>query len=246
MNTPILVSIVTVGMSVVAPRSSMAQDVRHVVSQIANHAGGSNALMTTVTVRADAATKPYSPMIFGGFLEHFGHQIYGGVFEPGSPLSDEKGFRKDVVETLKELKVPIVRWPGGCYVSGYHWEDGVGKDREPTDDMAWGVVEPRTFGTDEYVGLCRLLGWEPYICNNPGNGTIAEMKAWIEYCNGSKGKSAQMRKDNGYDVPLNVKIWSIGNENYGAHEIGDKPVEEWAPLVLAAAKEMKAAAPQSS
>ena len=196
-----------------------------------------------VTVDTDTPSKPYSPMIFGGFLEHFHTQVYGGVFDPGSPLADKNGFRRDVVTALKELKVPIVRWPGGCYVSGYHWEAGVGKKRRPTDDMAWGVVEPNTFGTDEYVELCRLLGWQPYICNNAGNGTIQEMRNWVEYCNASKGPYAQMRKDNGYDKPRNVKLWSIGNENWGQHEIGYKPIEQWAPLVLAAAKEMKAADP---
>jgi len=199
--------------------------------------------MAAVTVDTTAGTRPYSPMIFGGFLEHFGRQIYGGVFDPASPLSDEKGFRKDVVKALKELKVPIIRWPGGCYASGYHWEDGVGKKRNPTDDMAWGVVEPHTFGTDEFVELCRVLGCEPYICNNAGNGTIEEMKGWVEYCNRSKGRYAQMRRDNGYDRPRNVKIWSIGNENWGRHEIGYKPIEKWAPLVLDAAKEMKASDP---
>ena len=113
-------------------------------------------------------------MIFGGFLEHFGDQVYGGVFDPGSPLSNDRGFRLDVAEALRELKVPVVRWPGGCYVSGYHWENGVGKDRKPTDDMAWGVVEPNTFGTDEFVELSEFMGWEPFICNNAGNGTIGE------------------------------------------------------------------------
>ena len=140
-------------------------------------------LEARLTIRENASTLVYDPMIFGGFIEHFGRQIYGGLFDPGSPLSNESGFRLDVLEALRELKVPIVRWPGGCYVSGYHWENGVGKDRSPTDDMAWGVVEPNTFGTDEFVELCRLLDWEPYICNNAGNGTIKEMRDWLEYCN---------------------------------------------------------------
>lgn len=200
-------------------------------------------LQAIVTIDTDAPSVPYSPMIFGGFLEHFDHQIYGGVFEPGSPLADENGFRKDVLEALKELRVPIVRWPGGCFVSGYHWELGVGKNRKPTDDMAWGVIEPNTFGTEEFVKLCRVAGWQPYICNNAGNGTVDEMRNWVEYCNGSGGKYAQMRKDSGHDEPWNVKIWSIGNENWGQHEIGYKPVEQWAPLVLEAAKAMKVADP---
>ncbi|UCG49964.1 MAG: hypothetical protein JSU94_09295 [Phycisphaerales bacterium] len=198
----------------------------------------------TVTIDTDTASKPYSPMIFGGFLEHFGRQIYGGVFDPGSQLSDKDGFRRDVVAALKELKTPVVRWPGGCYVSGYHWEAGVGKERKPTDDMAWGVIEPHTFGTDEFVKLCRLLGWQPYICNNAGNGTVEEMSNWVEYCNATTGKYAQMRRDNGHVRPLNVNIWSIGNENWGRHEIGYKPIEQWAPLVLEAAKAMKAADPR--
>ncbi len=198
----------------------------------------------TVTIDTDARSKPYSPMIFGGFLEHFGRQVYGGVFDPGSPLSDKDGFRLDVVAALKELKSPVVRWPGGCYVSGYHWERGVKNSRKPTDDMAWGVIEPNTFGTDEFVKLCRLIGWQPYICNNAGNGTVEEMRNWVEYCNGRTGKYAQMRKDNGHPDPQDVNIWSIGNENWGRHEIGYKPIEQWAPFVLEAAKAMKAVDPQ--
>jgi alpha-L-arabinofuranosidase len=198
----------------------------------------------TVTIDTHAPAVRYSRMIFGGFLEHFERQVYGGVFEPGSPLSGTNGFRKDVLAALKELGVPVVRWPGGCYVSGYHWEAGVGKSRQPTDDMAWGVVEPNTFGTDEYVELCRLLGWQPYICNNAGNGTIAEMRNWVEYCNGRTGPYAQKRKDNGYAEPREVGLWSIGNENWGRHEIGYKPIEQWAPLVRTAAQEMKAADPR--
>lgn len=197
----------------------------------------------TVTIDTAAPPVVYNRMIFGGFLEHFDRQIYGGVFEPGSPLSDEHGFRKDVLDALKELGVPVVRWPGGCYASGYHWESGVGKSRKPTDDMAWGVVEPNTFGTDEFVELCRAAGWQPYICNNAGNGTVEEMRNWVEYCNGEDGKYAQQRAANGFDKPRNVPIWSIGNENWGEHEIGYKPIEQWTPLVLEAAKAMKAADP---
>lgn len=198
----------------------------------------------TVIIDTSFRSVAYSRMIFGGFLEHFDRQVYGGVFEPGSPLADEKGFRRDVIEALRELKVPVVRWPGGCYVSGYHWESGVGKQRKPTDDMAWGVIESNAFGTDEFVELCRVCGWQPYICNNAGNGTVQEMRNWVEYCNGNEGKYAQLRKDNGFAGPRNVNIWSIGNENWGQHEIGYKPIEQWAPLVLEAAKEMKAADPR--
>jgi len=196
-----------------------------------------------LTIDNDAPGVRYDRMIFGGFLEHFDKQVYGGIFDPGSPLADERGFRRDVIAALKELRVPVVRWPGGCFVSGYHWEPGVGKDRKPTDDMAWGVKEPNTFGTDEYVELCRLLGWVPYICNNAGNGTIEEMRNWVEYCNGTTGNYAGMRRENGYDKPRQVPIWSIGNENYHPTEIGHKPIETWAPFVRDAARRMKEADP---
>jgi len=217
-----------------APNPSFEEEARDGVRNC------SRETQATVMIDTDARSVPYSPMIFGGFLEHFDRQVYGGVFEPGSPLSDTNGFRTDVVAALKELKVPIVRWPGGCYVSGYHWESGVGKDRTPTDDMAWGVREPNTFGTDEFVKLSRLIGWQPYICNNAGNGTVEEMRNWVEYCNGRTGKYAEMRGNSGHPDPFGVPLWSIGNENYGPWEIGNKPIEQWAPFVLEAAKAMKA------
>ena len=98
-----------------------------------------------VAVDEEAAPIPYSPMLFGGFIEHFDGQIYGGIYEPGSPLSDERGYRKDVIAALKELKLSIVRWPGGCFASGYHWKDGVGTSRVPVPDPVWGVTDPNTF-----------------------------------------------------------------------------------------------------
>ena len=104
--------------------------------------------------------RAYDPMIFGSFLEHFHRQIYGGVFEPGSKLADADGFRTDVIAALKEIKTPIVRWPGGCFVSAYHWKDGVGKTRESVLDKAWFVEEPNTFGTDEYVKWCRRIQFQ--------------------------------------------------------------------------------------
>ena len=162
-------------------------------------------------------------MIFGGFLEHFGKQIYGGIYDPGSPLSDNEGFRADVIEALNELEVPIIRWPGGCFVDGYHWINGVGDNRQPTDDVRWGVIEPNTFGTHEFIELCRRLDAEPYICHN-GLADVQEMTDWVEYSNATEGKFASMRKENGYPAPLNVKIWSVGNERSGRdyiHKVRD-------------------------
>jgi alpha-N-arabinofuranosidase len=191
----------------------------------------------------DRESRPYSPMIFGGFIEHFHRQIYGGLFDPGSPLSDSNGFRRDVIHALQELKLSVVRWPGGCFASGYHWRDGVGPNRRPTDDMAWGVREPNTFGTDEFVQWCRLVGCEPYICTNAGNGTIEEMRDWVAYCNQARGPLADLRGQGGNPLPFPVRTWSIGNENWGGHEIGTKTPSEWAPLVLEAARQMRAVDP---
>jgi alpha-N-arabinofuranosidase len=183
----------------------------------------------------------FNRMLFGQFLEHFQHQVYGGVFDPGSPLADKNGFRLDVVEALRELRVPIVRWPGGCFASAYHWIDGIGKNREPSFDKAWGVEDPNTFGTDEFVKWCRMIGAEPYICTNAGTGTSEEMSNWVEYCNlQEQGRYARMRRDNGFPKPFNVRYWSIGNENYLGGEIGAKTVEEWGPLVRESAKMMRA------
>ena len=181
-----------------------------------------------------------SPMLFGHFIEHFHRQIYGGIFDPGSPLSDEKGFRRDVLEALRKIHVPILRWPGGCFVSSYHWLDSVGKERTPFFDKSWRVEDPGTFGTDEFVEFCRELGCEPYICTNAGTGTIEEMSDWLEYCNlPQEGKYARMRMANGHKDPFGVKYWSIGNENYGSWELGAKTAEEWGNLTREAAKLMK-------
>jgi len=193
------------------------------------------------TADLSASLVPINRMLFGQFLEHFHRQVYGGVFDPGSRLAGKNGFRSDVIAALRELKVPIVRWPGGCFASAYHWRDGVGKDRQPSLDKAWGVEDPNTFGTDEFVAWCRAIGAEPYICTNAGTGTPEEMSDWVEYCNlKDLGRNARMRKANGSAEPHNVRYWSIGNENYLGGEIGAKTVDEWGPLVRESAKMMRA------
>ncbi|MDR2423604.1 MAG: hypothetical protein LBD59_02630 [Prevotellaceae bacterium] len=195
--------------------------------------------------KADKTTAPktYDPMIFGQFIEHFHRQIYGGIFEPGSPLADADGFRKDVVEALLELKIPIIRWPGGCFVSSYHWLDAVGPDRQPTHDKAWDVEDPNTFGTAEFVKWCKLINAEPYICTNAGTGTPEEMSDWVEYCNRDIGRYGRMRKAHGYPEPFKVKYWSIGNENYMWGEIGHKPKDEWVRTIVESARIMNAVDP---
>ena len=202
----------------------------------AQNKGG--AAQNAVLVQADGKPVKFNPMLFGQFIEHFDRQIYGGIYQPGNPLSDEDGFRKDVIEAVRELRVPIVRWPGGCFVSSYHWYYGVGPERTPVWDKTWQVEEPNTFGTDEFVKWCRKAGCEPYICTNAGTGSMEEMSDWVEYCNLSAGKWGRQRIANGFAEPHNVKYWSIGNENWGGHELGAKTVEEWGHLVCESAKLM--------
>ena len=192
-----------------------------------------------ITIVQDSSPIEYNKMIFGQFIEHFDNQVYGGIYDPESRFADEDGFRKDVIEALKEIKVPIVRWPGGCFVSTYHWLDGVGPERTPVYDKTWQVEDPNTFGTDEYIKWCRKVGCEPYICTNAGTGTPEEMSDWVEYCNLNIGKFGCMRIKNGYPEPHNVKYWSVGNENWGAHELGARTVQEWGPMVRESAKLMR-------
>lgn len=168
----------------------------------------------TVVVRTDLPATTYDPMIFGGFIEHLGRQIYGGFFEPGSPLADESGFRLDVIEAIRELKVPVIRWPGGCFVDSYHWRKGVGDERQPYDDDRWGVREPNTFGTHEFIELCRRIGAAPYICQN-SLASVDEMADWVSYCNDTTGEFADLRRENGHPEPFDVRYWSVGNEKVG-------------------------------
>lgn len=196
-----------------------------------------------INLHAAGPAVPYSRLLFGGFLEHFDGQIYGGIFAPGSPLSDDRGFRRDVLAALRELKLSIVRWPGGCFASGYHWTNGVGKWRHSVPDPVWGGQDPNTFGTGEFVEWCRRVGCEPYICSNAGDGTADEMSAWVEYCNGTDGPWAGMRRSDGPRPPWAVRYWSIGNENWGGHEIGARTPQEWGPLVLRSAELMRSADP---
>lgn len=186
------------------------------------------------------------PMIYGHFIEHFHRQIYGGIYDPENPLSDEDGLRTDVLDAMRHIKVPVLRWPGGCFVSSYHWKDAVGEKRTPFFDKAWRVEDPNTFGTDEYVNMCRKIGCESYICTNAGTGTAEEMSDWVEYCNlENEGQYARWRIANGCEKPHKVKYWSVGNENYGAWEIGAKSAEEWGRLVAEASKMIKHVDPET-
>jgi len=163
------------------------------------------------------------PRIYGGFIEHLGRCIYGGIYDEGSPLANESGFRTDVMAAVSGLHMPILRWPGGNFVSGYHWTDGIGPrgDRPRRIELAWSQEESNRFGTDEYIEYCRAIGTEPYICVNMGTGTIDEAQNWVEYCNGTGNTYwANLRRQNGHEEPYNVRYWGLGNEMYGNWQIG--------------------------
>ena len=183
-----------------------------------------------VRIDLDRCAGTVDRRIFGAFVEHLGRCIYGGVYEPGSPHSDARGFRLDVLDAARALRVPVLRWPGGNFVSGYHWVDGVGPvDGRPRRlEIAWHAEEPNTFGTDEFVAYCSELGAEPYICLNMGTGTIDEARAWVEYCNG-RGDThwANLRRANGHPEPYGVRYWGLGNEMYGEWQIGSLTADEY-------------------
>ncbi len=158
--------------------------------------------------------------IYGHFSEHLGRCIYGGLFVgEESEIPNKKGMRTDVVEALKKIKLPVLRWPGGCFADEYHWEDGVGpkESRKRMVNTNWGgVVEDNSFGTHEFLELCEQIGCEPYINANVGSGTVREMAEWVEYLN-SEGDSTVVRRRwaNGRKDPFRVKYWGVGNESWG-------------------------------
>jgi alpha-N-arabinofuranosidase len=154
--------------------------------------------------------------IYGTLAEHIGRVIYGGLYDPDSPLADADGHRTDVLEALREFAPSVIRWPGGNFASGYHWQDGIGPDRKGRHDLAWDVYEPNTFGTEEFLALCRKIGAAPYLAVNASTGTIDEAQGWLEYCNGRHPVPEVLQRQAGpHPEPHDVKIWGIGNENYG-------------------------------
>jgi alpha-L-arabinofuranosidase len=186
--------------------------------------------MAHITIGLDRVVARVDRRILGGFCEHLGRGIYGGLYDEGSPLADEHGFRKDVLDAVRRLRPPVLRWPGGNFVSGYHWTDGIGpKERRPRRmELAWHTEESNRFGTDEFMALCAAVGAEPYLCVNMGTGTMDEAQAWLEYCNGTGDTEwANRRRANGHDAPYGVRYWGLGNEMYGPWQIGQKSAEDY-------------------
>jgi alpha-N-arabinofuranosidase len=198
--------------------------------------------MNRIVIDPGRVSGAIDPNIFGGFAEHLGRCIYGGIYEPGSPLADEDGFRTDVLEALRRLRLAAIRYPGGNFASGYRWRDGVGPvdERPVRTDLAWHDVETNRFGTNEFIRFCRKLGTEPYLVVNCGDGGMREARDWVEYCNGT-GDSAlvKLRRAHGFPKPHAVKYWGIGNEVDGHWQIGYKTPPEYARAFTEFGKVMK-------
>jgi alpha-N-arabinofuranosidase len=199
------------------------------------------ALIQQPAVRTD-----FDRRVLGAFLEHLGRAVYTGVYHPGSPLADANGFRTDVVREVKELAVPIIRYPGGNFVSGYNWLDGVGpkKQRPTVLERAWNSIETNQFGTNEFVDWCRMVGSEPLLGMNFGTGTAEMAVAYVEYCNLERGtKWSDLRRSHGYEKPHNVRYWCLGNEMDGPWQIGQMQSREYGRKARDAAQQMRVVDP---
>ena len=172
------------------------------------------------TLHADQGKSKINKEIYGQFAEHLGSCIYGGLWVgEDSPIPNIQGYRKDVFDALKALKVPVLRWPGGCFADEYHWRDGIGprSERPSMKNNNWGgTIEDNSFGTHEFLNLCEMLGCEPYISGNVGSGTVEELAKWVEYVTSEEGTPmAKLRKQNGREKPWKVKYLGVGNESWG-------------------------------
>jgi len=180
--------------------------------------------------------------VFGSFLEHLGRAIYEGIYDPGSKLSDSNGFRKDVMDEVRALGVPIIRYPGGNFVSGYNWLDGVGpkQERPKVLDKAWNSLNTNQFGTDEFMLWSKAVGTQPLMGLNLGTGTPEQAAALVEYCNVEKGtRWSDLRRKNGIAEPYKVENWCLGNEMDGPWQIGHMTATEYGYKAADAARQMR-------
>jgi alpha-N-arabinofuranosidase len=192
-----------------------------------------HSIMNRAVLNADIERGTISRHIYGHFAEHLGRCIYGGIWVgEDSPIENVQGIRKDVLEALRNLRIPVLRWPGGCFADEYHWKDGIGprEKRKRMVNTHWGgVVENNHFGTHEFLLLCELLGCEPYITGNVGSGTVQEMSEWVEYMTfDGESPMANLRRENGRDKPWRLKYFGVGNESWGCG--GNMRAEYYADL----------------
>nr|WP_319997724.1 alpha-L-arabinofuranosidase C-terminal domain-containing protein [uncultured Draconibacterium sp.] len=192
-----------------------------------------------IKIDTDRQIDTVDPNIYSAFVEPIRTVVYGSIYDPESPFADENGFRQDFIDLLKELNVRSVRWPGGNFVSGYNWEDGIGpKDQRPAKmDLAWKQIESNQMGTDEYAKFCSLIGADNFLCVNGGTGTLDDARNWVEYCNGEVGTYyADLRIKYGNEKPFNVKYVGLGNEVDGPWQMGQKSAEDYCKWALEAGK----------
>jgi alpha-N-arabinofuranosidase len=195
-----------------------------------------------VYVDSRRTVAPLDRNLFGSFLEHLGRAIYEGIYDPASRLADSNGLRKDVIDEIRQLGVPIVRYPGGNFVSGYNWLDGVGpkSDRPRVLDKAWNSLNTNQFGTNEFMAWCKAVGTEPLMGLNLGTGTPEEAAALVEYCNVEKGtRWSDLRRKHGFAEPYKVKHWCLGNEMDGPWQIGHVTATEYGLKAQDAARQMR-------
>ena len=177
--------------------------------------------MSMLTIHAEETLGTISPYLHGHFAEHLGRCCYDGLWVGlDSHLPNTGGFRTDVIDALKTVGVPQLRWPGGCFADSYHWRDGIGpaesRPRTWAESCGENVVETNALGTHEFIALCRAIGADPYLAGNVGSGSVQELAAWVEYCNGTADTTlARERAANGHPGSMNVKFWGVGNENWG-------------------------------
>lgn len=175
---------------------------------------------TSVVLQADQGKETINKNIYGHFAEHLGHCIYDGFYVGDtSAIPNVNGVRKDIIEALRKLKVPMLRWPGGCFADTYHWKDGIGaKSKRPVMVNRWwgGITEDNSFGTHDFLEMCEAIGAEPYLAGNVGSGTVQELADWVQYVNfDGMSPMSQLRRQNGRNNPWNVKMWGVGNEVWG-------------------------------
>jgi alpha-N-arabinofuranosidase len=183
-----------------------------------------------------------NPRLFGSFVEHLGRGVYGGIYEPGHPSATAEGFRGDVLELVRELGVSVVRYPGGNFVSGYDWRDGIGpgESRPRRLDLAWKSIETNEFGTDEFMSWCRAASVEPMMAINLGLGDVRSALQLLEYTNHPSGTAlSDERARNGFPEPHNIRLWCLGNELDGPWQLGHRTAEEYARVAATAASAMR-------
>jgi len=199
-------------------------------------------LTASVTVDPAFTVGPVRPRTFGSFVEHLGRCVYTGIHDPGHPTADADGFRGDVIDLTRELGVSTVRYPGGNFVSGYRWEDGVGPvgERPRRLDLAWHSTEPNLVGVDEFIRWCRKTGVEPMMAVNLGTRGVQDALDLLEYCNGTSDTHfANLRRANGSEEPYDIRMWCLGNEMDGPWQIGHKTAEEYGRLAAETARAMR-------